>query len=568
LKIALLQINPTVGDLAGNARIIADAARQAGRLGADLAVTPELSLVGYLPRDLLLSDGFVRRSWDAAADLARDLVGQPPVIVGLPEPNPSEEGRPLYNSAVLVSGGRLGQRYRKALLPTYDVFDEDRYFEPFRGPQTLEIGGRTIGVSICEDVWNDRTFWKRRRYHHDPIEELVGAGAQAIINLSASPFAAGKHARREAMLSRIAQHHCRPVVYTNQFGGNDDLVFDGRSCGFDARGNAIARGASFAADVVICDLDAGKPIGPPSDVDAESEIWRALVLGTRDYVRKCGFSHVVLGLSGGVDSALTAAIAAEAVGSGSVLGVMMPSPYSSRGSLDDSAALAGNLGITTETLPIEGVMRAMEAALAPAFAGAPRDVTEENIQARIRGNLLMALSNKRGALLLTTGNKSELSVGYCTLYGDMSGGLAVIADVPKTMVYRVARWLNASKGREIIPSATLTKAPSAELRPNQTDQDSLPPYEILDDILQRHIEHHQSADEIIAAGFDAATVRRVLMLVRTAEFKRKQAAPGLKVTDRAFGTGWRMPIAAKLPGDGEGPRIDVDSPVGAVRTNE
>ncbi|MBZ5559493.1 MAG: NAD+ synthase [Acidobacteriia bacterium] len=545
MKIALLQINPIVGDLAGNARLIADAAAEAGRQGADLAVTPELALVGYLPRDLLLSAGFVRRSWDALGQLARDVAGLPPVLVGLPEPNPSDEGRPLFNSAVLLRGGRADQRFRKALLPTYDVFDEDRYFEPYRGPQILEIAGRRIGVSICEDVWNDRDFWKRRRYHHDPIEELVRAGAQAIVNLSASPFSVGKHMRREEMLSSMARRHRVPVVYANQFGGNDDLVFDGRSCGFNADGAPIARGRSFDADVVVCDLDHGAPIAAPSDVQPESEIWRALVLGTRDYARKCGFTSAVLGLSGGVDSALTAAIAVDAFGAGRVLGVLMPSPYSSQGSLDDALALAKNLGIETITLPIEPAMRVMEQTLAPAFKNSARDVTEENIQARVRGNLLMALSNKRGALLLTTGNKSELSVGYCTLYGDMSGGLAVIADVPKTMVYRVSRWLNESKGRAIIPEPTLTKAPSAELRPNQTDQDSLPPYDVLDDILQRHIEQHQPASEIVAAGFDAATVRRVLRLVRLAEFKRKQAAPGLKVTDRAFGTGWRMPIAAR-----------------------
>ena len=545
MKIALLQINPIVGDLAGNARLIADAAAEAGRQSADLAVTPELALVGYLPRDLLLSAGFVRRSWDALGQLARDVAGLPPVLVGLPEPNPSDEGRPLFNSAVLLRGGRADQRFRKALLPTYDVFDEDRYFEPYRGPQILEIAGRRIGVSICEDVWNDRDFWKRRRYHHDPIEELVRAGAQAIVNLSASPFSVGKHMRREEMLSSMARRHRVPVVYANQFGGNDDLVFDGRSCGFNADGAPIARGRSFDADVVVCDLDHGAPIAAPSDVQPESEIWRALVLGTRDYARKCGFTSAVLGLSGGVDSALTAAIAVDAFGAGRVLGVLMPSPYSSQGSLDDALALAKNLGIETITLPIEPAMRVMEQTLAPAFKNSARDVTEENIQARVRGNLLMALSNKRGALLLTTGNKSELSVGYCTLYGDMSGGLAVIADVPKTMVYRVSRWLNESKGRAIIPEPTLTKAPSAELRPNQTDQDSLPPYDVLDDILQRHIEQQQPASEIVAAGFDAATVRRVLRLVRLAEFKRKQAAPGLKVTDRAFGTGWRMPIAAR-----------------------
>jgi NAD+ synthase (glutamine-hydrolysing) len=545
VKIALLQINPIVGDLAGNARLIATAVHDAGGSRADLAVTPELALVGYLPRDLLLSRAFVARAWEVAADLARELKGEPPVLVGLPEPNPSNEGRPLFNSAVLLRGGRIEQKFRKTLLPTYDVFDEDRYFEPFRGPQILELGGKRLGISICEDVWNDRDFWKRRRYHHDPVEELVRAGAQAIINLSASPFSVGKQHLRAEMLGSMARRHGVPVAYVNQYGGNDDLVFDGRSAAFNAAGAPIARGRAFDADIVICDLDHGAPLAAALDSSPESEIWQALVLGTRDYVRKCGFSHVVLGLSGGVDSALTAAIAAEAVGVDRALGVLMPSPYSSRGSIDDALALAANLGIRTLTLPIEAAMLAMDATLAAAFAGDARDVTEENIQARIRGNLLMALSNKRGALLLTTGNKSELSVGYCTLYGDMSGGLAVIADVPKTMVYRISRWLNTERGDAVIPESTLTKAPSAELRPNQTDQDSLPPYDVLDDILQRHIEQHQPADEIVAAGFDEAVVRRVLRLVRLAEFKRKQAAPGLKVTDRAFGTGWRMPIAAK-----------------------
>ena len=546
MKIALLQINPTVGDLHGNRRLIADAASEAGRRGADLAVTPELALVGYLPRDLLLSEGFVRHSWSAAAELARDLAGCPPVLVGLPEPNQSEEGRPLFNTALLVRNGHLEQRFRKALLPTYDVFDEDRYFEPFRGPQLLELDGRRLGISICEDVWADRDFWKRRRYHHDPIEELIQAGAEVIVNLSASPFSVGKQRLREEMLGSMARKHRVPVVYVNQFGGNDDLVFDGRSCAFGTDGAPIARGRSFAADVVICDIDRGPSIAPVTDAGGESEIWHALVLGTHDYARKCGFDSVVLGLSGGIDSALTAAIAADALGPSCVLGVLMPSPYSSRGSIEDAQQLAVNLGISTLTLPIAPAMQVMNETLVGVFANRARDVTEENIQARIRGSLLMALSNKRKALLLTTGNKSELAVGYCTLYGDMSGGLAVIADVPKTMVYRVAQWLNAHKGRPVIPEATLTKAPSAELRPNQADQDSLPPYDLLDDILERHIERHQPAEEIVAAGFDPDTVRNVLRLVRTAEFKRKQAAPGLKVTDRAFGTGWRMPIAARL----------------------
>jgi NAD+ synthase/NAD+ synthase (glutamine-hydrolysing) len=546
MKIALLQINPTVGDLSGNARLIADAVGEAARHGADLAVTPELALVGYLPRDLLLLPGFVRRSWDRLEELARELAGHPPVLVGLPEPNTSDEGRPLFNSAALVRNGRVERTFRKALLPTYDVFDEDRYFEPFHGAQFLDLGGMRVGISICEDIWNDRDFWKRRRYHHDPVEELVAAGARAIINLSASPFSVGKHARREDMIGSMTRKHHVPLVYVNQFGGNDDLVFDGRSCGFDASGAVIARGRSFEADVVICDLERRATLPPAGDLDAESEIWRALVLGTRDYARKCGFSSAVLGLSGGIDSALTAAIAVEALGAANVLGVLMPSPYSSRGSVDDSLTLAARLGFKTLTLPIAGVMQAIESTLAEAFAGTARDVTEENIQARIRANLLMALSNKRGALLLTTGNKSELSVGYCTLYGDMSGGLAVIADVPKTMVYRIARWLNQIERQPVIPEPILTKAPSAELRPNQTDLDSLPPYDVLDDILHRHIEGMQTADAIIAGGCDPATVRRVLRLVRNAEFKRKQAAPGLKVTDRAFGTGWRMPIAAKV----------------------
>jgi NAD+ synthase/NAD+ synthase (glutamine-hydrolysing) len=545
VKIALLQINPIVGDLAGNARLIAAAAAEARAAGADLAVTPELALVGYLPRDLLLSSGFIQQSWAVLESLARELAGGPPTLVGLPEPNPADEGRPLFNSAALVEGGRVVQRFRKALLPTYDVFDEDRYFEPFHGAQVLDVAGMRIGISICEDIWNDRDFWKRRRYHHDPVEELVRAGAEAIVNLSASPFTVGKQRRREEMLSSMARKYGVPLAYVNQYGGNDDLVFDGCSGAFAADGQCIARGRAFDAAVVVCDLVHGRPLPPSPDAAAEAEIWQALVLGTRDYARKCGFSRAVLGLSGGIDSALTAAIAAEALGREHVLGVLMPSPYSSRGSIDDALALAANLGIETLTLPIEAAMQAMEGTLQEAFAGTERDVTEENIQARIRGNLLMALSNKRGALLLTTGNKSELAVGYCTLYGDMSGGLGVIADVPKTMVYRVSRWLNETTGRETIPEATLTKAPSAELRPDQTDQDSLPPYDVLDEILQRHIERHEPAAAIVAAGFDEATVRRVLRLVRVAEFKRKQAAPGLKVTDRAFGTGWRMPIAAR-----------------------
>jgi NAD+ synthase/NAD+ synthase (glutamine-hydrolysing) len=540
LRIALLQINPTAGDIAGNSSLIIQAARKAQLEGADLAVTPELALMGYLPRDLLMSQGFVRRSYAALASIAAELKDAPPVLVGVATLNPSEMGRPLYNSAVLLRGGEVGPAFHKTLLPTYDVFDEDRYFEPAVGPQILELGGRKLGISICEDLWNDRDFWKRRRYHHDPAEVLAEAGADAILNLSASPFTASKQILREEMLGHIAKRHGVPLVYVNQVGGNDDLIFDGRSCAFDGAGKLFARARGFAEDVVVADIATGSGAVAEDDFEVEAEIWNALVIGVRDYARKTRFTKVLLGLSGGVDSALTAAIAADAMGPENVLGVMMPSVYSSQGSVDDSVELGKNLGVELMTLPIAEIMKMYDVVLADAFRGRAPDVTEENIQSRIRGNLLMALSNKFGSLLLTTGNKSEMSVGYCTLYGDMNGGLAVIADLPKMMVYRVSRWRNRRKPD--IPEAILSKAPSAELRPDQKDQDSLPPYDLLDEILERHVEQCQSLEEILAAGYDEATVRRVLRLVRIAEFKRKQAAPVLKVTSRAFGTGWRMPI--------------------------
>ncbi|MFQ5795751.1 MAG: NAD+ synthase [Candidatus Bipolaricaulia bacterium] len=545
MKIALLQFNPTVGDLTGNAEQITDSVHQAARARADLVVTSELALLGYLPRDLLLNRAFIDRAWQVLERLARDLRGALPVLVGVAEPNDTSEGRPLFNTATLLRDGKVEARFRKCLLPTYDVFDEDRYFEPASGLQILQLNDRTLGVTICEDVWNDRDFWQRRRYHVDPVEELANAGADIVVNLSASPFTVDKQQFREEMLSNLARKHQVPVLYVNQVGGNDDLVFDGRSCAFDPDGQLIARGHPFEEDLVMVDLEHLNGSIAQDDFTPEVEIWNALVLGTRDYVRKTGFSRVLLGLSGGIDSSVTAAVSVDAVGSENVLGVLMPSPYSSQGSLEDARQLTNNLDIRTLTLPIANIMEAFDETLTEAFAGYERDVTEENIQARIRGNLLMALSNKYGALLLTTGNKSELSVGYSTIYGDMSGGLAVISDVPKMMVYRLARWLNTTRKREIIPEMVLTKAPSAELRPNQTDQDSLPPYEILDEILVRHVEQHQSAEEIIGQGFDPATVHRVLRLVKAAEFKRKQAAPGIKVTDRAFGTGWRMPIARK-----------------------
>ena len=540
MRVALLQINPTAGDIDGNSALISRGVLAAQARGADLVVTPELALMGYLPRDLLMNQGFVRRSCLTLTRLAAELAGAPPVLVGVATPNPSDVGRPLFNSAVLLKGGSVASAFHKSLLPTYDVFDEDRYFEPFPAPQILELDGWRLGISICEDVWNDRDFWKRRRYHRDPIEALAQSGAQAIINLSASPFTVGKHNLRESMLGHMAGKYRLPVVIVNQVGGNDDLIFDGRSAAFDPSGKVFARAEGFREDLVVANLASGTGTIGEDDFTPEAEIWNALVLGVRDYARKTRFRKVLLGLSGGIDSALTAAIAAEAVGAENVLGAMMPSCYSSPGSIDDSLELARNLGIQTCTLPISSIMQGYECVLTDSFRGYSADVTEENIQSRIRGNLLMALSNKYGSLLLTTGNKSEMSVGYCTLYGDMNGGLAVIADLPKMMVYRVSRWLNLRNAA--IPEAILTKAPSAELRPGQTDQDSLPPYELLDQILELHVEQCQSAEEIIAQGFDEPTVRRVLRLVRMAEFKRKQAAPVLKVTSRAFGTGWRMPI--------------------------
>jgi len=503
-------------------------------------VTPELALMGYLPRDLLMNHGFVRRGCEMLARIARELKDAPPLLVGVATPNPSDVGRPLFNSAVLLKDGAVGPAFHKSLLPTYDVFDEDRYFEPFHGTQILELNGCRLGISICEDVWNDRDFWKRRRYHQDPIEAMVDAGAQAIVNLSASPFTVGKQKLREKMLGHMAKKYAVPLAIVNQVGGNDDLIFDGRSAAFDAEGRLYARAKGFEEDLLIVDMAAGTGTIAEDDFQAEAEIWNALVLGVRDYARKTRFRKVLLGLSGGIDSALTAAIAAEAMGPQNVLGAMMPSTYSSPGSVDDSVELARRLGIRTVTLPIRGIMKTYDTVLEETFRGFEQDVTEENIQSRIRGNLLMALSNKFGSLLLTTGNKSEMSVGYCTLYGDMNGGLAVIADLPKTMVYRVSRWRN--RRRADIPEAILTKAPSAELRPDQKDQDSLPPYDLLDEILELHVEQCRSAEEIIAEGYDEQTVRRVLRLVRMAEFKRKQAAPVLKVTSRAFGTGWRMPI--------------------------
>ncbi|WP_461210606.1 NAD+ synthase [Desulfocurvus sp. DL9XJH121] len=549
MRIALLQQNPTVGDLAGNAARIALAVSRARDLGADLCLTPELALTGYPPRDLLLTPSFVRAARERLEALARDLADGPAVLVGLPTQNESGAGRPLFNSAALLRAGQVEALFHKTLLPSYDVFDEDRYFEPGHGPGAFEVEGVRVAVTICEDLWNDAEFWNTHRYAGDPMDSPAVVGADLVANISASPFTLGKQRVRQAMLAHAASKRGKALVYCNQVGGNDDLVFAGRSMAVAPDGTVAARARAFDEDILVVDTadlseDSGRV--EPDDFSAESETWRALVLGVRDYVGKCGFKTALLGLSGGVDSALTAAVAAEALGPENVLGVLMPSPWSSQGSVDDALALAANLGIRTLTLPIEQAMRAMDETLAGAFAGRERDVTEENIQARIRGNLLMALSNKYGSLLLTTGNKSELAVGYCTIYGDMSGGLAVISDVPKTLVFAICRWLNAERGREIIPDVIITKPPSAELRPDQKDEDSLPPYEVLDPILHRLVELRDSPEEVASLGFDRQVVDRVAHLVRIAEFKRRQAAPGLKITDRAFGTGWRMPLAARV----------------------
>lgn len=559
MRIALLQLNLTVADIAGNCAKITAATRKAAELGAELCVTPELAVCGYPPRDLLLHLGFVQASRQALERLALELKDTPPLLVGFPELNEGPIGNPLFNSAALLEAGAVREVFRKSLLPTYDVFDERRYFEPSRHIGLLRFKGSDLAVTICEDIWNDKDFWRTHRYYpEDPVEMLMPGKPRAILNLSASPFTVGKQRIRKAMLAGLARKHRVPVLYANQVGGDDDLVFDGRSLAFGADGRLLACGRAFAEDLVLVDLpEIGEAERCVLNVDGakandliecevederESETWRAVVLGTRDYVRKCGFSRALIGLSGGIDSSLVAAIAVEALGPENVMGVLMPSPYSSQGSLDDAQALARNLGMRTRVIPIEPLMRAFDQALAPAFAGRPADLTEENLQARIRGNLLMALSNKDGAMLLTTGNKSELAVGYCTIYGDMAGGLAVISDLPKTLVYAVSRWLNRQRG-ELIPSAILEKAPSAELRPNQLDQDSLPPYDVLDAILELRLERHASRRDILAEGFDPNAVDKVLRLVHFAEFKRKQAPPGVKITDRAFGTGWRMPIA-------------------------
>jgi NAD+ synthase (glutamine-hydrolysing) len=548
MNIALAQLNPTVGDLAGNAEKILAAYRRGAAAGADLVVGSELCVTGYPPRDLLLRKDFVAQNLETLHRLAA-ATGKVGLLVGYVGENPKRPGREVTNSVALLQAGRILATRSKTLLPTYDVFDEDRYFQPAADNPPVEFNGRRLGLTICEDIWNDEDFWPERRYRSNPPADLAGAGAEILFNLSASPWHLGKNRTRQEMLRSIAVKTKRPVVFCNQVGGNDELIFDGGSLVFGAQGGLVAKGKLFEEDLVMVELP---PVAEGAQAAAAGEelpgdeelVYKALVLGLRDYLHKCGFQSAVLGLSGGIDSALVACLAVAALGKENVRGVSLPSQYSSQGSLDDAAGLARNLGIQYDVVAIQPVFEQCKAQLKGVFAGRPDDVAEENLQARIRGTLLMGLSNKFGSLLLTTGNKSELAVGYCTLYGDMNGGLAVISDVPKMMVYRLARWIN--REREIIPAASITKAPSAELRPNQTDQDSLPPYEILDAILEAYVVHCRPPGEIIAAGFEAAVVKRVVRLIDLSEYKRRQAAPGLKVTTKAFGLGRRVPVAQKF----------------------
>ncbi len=563
MKIALAQINPTVGDFAGNTRKIVEFAERAGGLGADLVIFPELAVCGYPAADLLEKQAFVLRAKQALDEVCAWTEGRekPAVLCGGVLPiETSIEGKHVRNVAVLMQQGRVIATQAKTLLPFYDVFDEQRYFEPAASQSLTAIkthcGETPLAVTICEDAWNDKGFWPRRLYSVDPVERLMeswpgqpealAGQPRIIVNLSASPYWQGKRAVRQEMLGALAKRHGAVVAMCNQVGGNDSLIFDGSSLAVGPDGNVIAQAASFAEDLLVFDTadDAGQPEAAVQEPFEVKATWDALVLGTRDYVRKCGFSKALIGLSGGIDSALVAAIAVEALGAENVMGVGMPSGYSSEGSKDDARDLAARLGIRFELLGIHDGYETLRKTLEPLFAGTPFGLAEENLQSRLRGVLLMALSNKFGALVLTTGNKSEMSVGYCTLYGDMVGALAVIGDVMKTRVYALSRYAN--REREIIPSATLTKAPSAELRPEQKDTDSLPPYEVLDPILEAYVERYCSADQIARdQGVDAGLVAQVLKLVERSEYKRQQAAPVLKVTQKSFGTGRRFPIAVK-----------------------
>ena len=541
MKIGFAQINPTVGALAENHRKIVSAYHRLVERGAELVITPELAITGYPPQDLVFKSRFVPLNL-ATLEALHGEIGRVPLLVGFIDVN-TGPGQPFHNAAALLQRGQPIRKFHKSLLPTYDVFDEDRYFEPAASVAPVEIAGVKVGVTICEDVWTEK-FLPRRLYGAAPVDSLVAQGAQLLVNLSASPFTIGKAARRVEMLAQLAAQHGIPIAYCNAVGGNDQLIFDGNSLALGADGSLRAKLESFTEDLAV--IDTGNHFAPITYrfQSEPEELHDALCLGLRDYLGKCGFKSAVLGLSGGIDSAVTAALAVRALGSENVTGVTMPTQYSSPGSIDDSRTLARNLGIQCLTVPIQRSFEVFREQFRDIFAGLPEDTTEENMQPRLRGMTLMALSNKFGSLLLTTGNKSELAVGYCTLYGDMCGGLAVISDVPKTMVWRLAEWIN--RDREIIPRVTIEKPPSAELKPDQRDQDTLPPYEILDPILELYIEQQLSVSEIVAHGWDEQTVRWVARRVDLNEYKRAQSVPGLKVTSRAFGLGRRMPVAQKF----------------------
>jgi NAD+ synthetase len=545
VKIALAQINPTVGDFTGNLEKIVAASHRAAALGARLTVFSELVICGYPPADFLQKPSFLARCRSAEEELAAATANLPTAVVaGVALANESGTGKPAVNAAVLLDKGRLLLEQHKRLLPFYDVFDEQRYFSPSHEQKVIELDGKRIAISICEDAWNDKGFWHRRLYKVDPMEELMLQHPHLHVNLSSSPFWHGKRAIRREMLAAIARRDHIPVLMCNQVGGNDSLIFDGSSIGLNADGELIAQAASFEEDIVVLDPFQTASI-PAPDEDDTAAAYHALVLGTRDYVRKCGFRKVLIALSGGIDSALVAAVAKDALGAENVLCIGMPSPYSSQGSIDDSRRLAANLGIRYEVIAISDLFEEYTRALKPLFEGTRPDITEENIQSRIRGTLLMSLSNKFSSLVLTTGNKSEMAVGYCTLYGDMVGALAVIGDLVKTRVYAVCHWLN--REREVIPPAILEKPPSAELRPDQKDTDSLPPYEVLDPIVEAYVERYETPEQIADAnGFPLELVQQVVRLIERSEYKRQQASPVLKVTSKSFGMGRRFPIAVKV----------------------
>ncbi len=544
MKIAAAQINPTIGDIAGNVEKILQYAARAKEQGAQLAVFPEMCVTGYPPRDLLERPYFVEENINALNELARKT-RDISVLVGFVEKNISPDGKPLYNAAALLVNGEIAYVCFKSLLPTYDVFDEARYFEPAAGNTPIKIGGQKAAVTICEDIWTDDICGPRKMYGKDPLAEMQKKKFQLIINISASPWSIGRDAVRAELMKNQAKKYNCPVICVNQVGGNDELIFDGNSLAVDPQGNVIAHGKPFEEDLVMVDLDYNAGDQHGLNLSEPEAVYRALVLGTRDYARKCGFKKAVVGLSGGVDSALVATIAAEALQPENVLGVFMPSIYSSETSRQGAEALARNLGIEFKTISIQPVFDAYMQEFDRLFVGLPADATEQNIQARIRGNILMAISNKLGHILLSTGNKSEISVGYCTLYGDMAGGLAVISDVPKTLVYRVAREV-VNRDRELIPQETLTRPPTAELKHNQKDSDDLPEYDLLDPILKAYIEEGKSPEQIVETGLDKETVEKVARLIERNEYKRRQAPVGLRITSKAFGIGRRYPIARKI----------------------